>query len=1724
MQSCLRGAATALIALQVLSALPAVARAQEAKPPAPAPARVPGRSNRKLPAVTPPSITPQFSAIPTDREFVSARVFPETLVPVGGPTSLDENQALAKAVLAYVTVESREDVSSFTTFLADRPASPWRASLLANLGLVYRRTGYFTRALATEQDAWNLAKGSQEVNGVATANLALGELLELHSRLGHVEELEALFAEIQGRDVGGPTGSKAFAARQSLGVLKTTPGSAYRCGPLAVGKLLRASGWTKEKQSKVDATLSTTEGTTLTENQKLAATVGLKLQMAHRDGDAPFVLPAVVHWKAGHFAALVREQGGRYLVQDPTFGNEIWVSRQALNDETTGYFLVAEGKLPEGWRRVKAVEGETVRGKGAPSGVNGGAQRVVDAQQCNCKGMPSYAFHTLLGSLTVVDTPLSYQPPVGPSVEFTVRYLQREIFLPSTAYFVNLGPNWTLDWLSFVEDAPSNPTQTLSLFVRGGGQELYTYNAVLSATMGGDIFGPSMKGAAYLKRPAGTFIYERHAPDGSVDVYGQPDSSFSVTRRVLLTESRDPQGNGLRFIYDHLLRLVAVSDAVGQVTTISYDLSADPLKITSVTDPFLRKATLQYDTSGRVSTVTDVIGMSSSVNYATGNLIRSLTTPYGTTTFASDSALSAPVVDPDTGHEITNYSSWIEATDPLGARERVEFWNLSPYSLVGMQQQPNDSTFYAENSHPRNGVSYFWNKRAMALGAGDPSQAEATYWIWDYHEGPNDGVPVMTKRPLESEVWQSYPNQAGREAGSIDKPSLSGRLLDDGITAQLTHTDLNQVGKPCRVVDSANRETWYTYSTNNGTIDVADDETPQGQPPNKLQNCIQGRSIDLLKVEQNNGTGFDILASNTYNTAHQPLNVTDAAGQTTQYTYNARGQVQTVVTPPRATIMENRTTTYAYDQDGYLTTVTGPTAGAVTTYTYDDYGRVQTVTDSEGYVVTTQYDAMDRPVKVTYPDASYEQTEYNRLDAERHRDRLGRWTETFHDALRRVVTIRDPLGRTTQQQWCTCGSLDSLTDPNGNVTSWTRDIQGRVVKETRADGTFTSFGYENTTGRLKTRTDAMGQATNYAYDLNNNLTQITYTNATIATPSVSFVYDVVYNRLSSMTDGTGTTAYTYYPSTGLGANKLHTVDGPLANDTISYSYDELGRVVSRGLASFATAPAYDALGRLTSLGSPVGTFNWTYLNNTGRPLSVTYPNNQVTTYSYFNNVGDQRLQEIKHQQVANGTVLSQFDYTYDAVGNIATWQQQLGATPAKVYTYGYDLADQITSAIQKDAATQQLLKNYGYGYDAAGNRSINAQDSTATTAQYNNRNELLTQSAATSLPVAGTVDEYATVTVNGAPASVDSANRFTGTAPVVPGTLTVVAKDPSGNQRTSTFSVNVTGTAQTFTYDPNGNLTGDGTKTYDWDAENRLMDVKQGATVLASFTYDGKGKRAQKTAGGVTHSYVYDDANIIEERIGGTQTLDYVQSGLDRPFAQRDQAGSVSYYLADHLGSIAQVTNNSGIVALTREYDPWGNPLQGNISAGYAFTGRDWDLETGLYYYRARYYVPTLGRFASEDPAGRGAGSNLVAYVGNDPIRFADPFGKVRFENFPTKQREQEALDAMDRIRQKLSEDCPCAGKKSAKILRKLNDPGLTIVYHVGGQWCGYTGWGGVLGLTKKINIDEIAFDGGCCYMGPKANSLPAIIMHEVSHLQLGATEDVAYGLEDKCWGCKDTR
>jgi RHS repeat-associated protein len=208
-----------------------------------------------------------------------------------------------------------------------------------------------------------------------------------------------------------------------------------------------------------------------------------------------------------------------------------------------------------------------------------------------------------------------------------------------------------------------------------------------------------------------------------------------------------------------------------------------------------------------------------------------------------------------------------------------------------------------------------------------------------------------------------------------------------------------------------------------------------------------------------------------------------------------------------------------------------------------------------------------------------------------------------------------------------------------------------------------------------------------------------------------------------------------------------------------------------------------------------------------------------------------------------------------------------------------------------------------------------------------------------------------------------------------------------------------------FTYDYNGNTLTDATgRSYTWDYENRLTQVtmpNSGGT--ATFKYDPFGRRVQKvfTTGGnnpttTTTNYLYDGDNVVEtvDQNGNVLTKFAQGQNIDEPLAE--SVGGANYdYEQDGLGSVTSLTSSTGALSLTYTYDSFGKITnsQGAVSNPFEYTGRDYDPETGLYYYRARYYDPTVGRFASEDPLGLRIGVNRFQYVANDPLNFADPSG-----------------------------------------------------------------------------------------------------------------------------------
>ncbi len=327
-------------------------------------------------------------------------------------------------------------------------------------------------------------------------------------------------------------------------------------------------------------------------------------------------------------------------------------------------------------------------------------------------------------------------------------------------------------------------------------------------------------------------------------------------------------------------------------------------------------------------------------------------------------------------------------------------------------------------------------------------------------------------------------------------------------------------------------------------------------------------------------------------------------------------------------------------------------------------------------------------------------------------------------------------------------------------------------------------------------------------------------------------------------------------------------------------------------------------------------------------------------------------------------------YAYDAASRLTARQASAGSVLAS--SYAYDTAGQLTRiAISDTNALTQLLR-LDYAYDAAGNITA----------------------------ITSSRDGAASYTY-------DALNRLTGVSS--PGLNASYGYDAAGNRTSAggiTFTYDVGGRlasssdGASYAYDAAGNLLtrtrGGQTDAFAWDELGRLTRIDFDGGTFSAYQYDDQGRRISKRGrDGTLIYYIYLGYNLAQELDGsGAVIASYTYDGLDRPVSMW-RNGQTYFYLLDHLGSVLGLVDENGAVAATYRYDLWGSVISstGTLTNPLRFTAREWDEESGLYFYRARYYDPQVGRFISRDPIGVRGGINLYAYVENDPTNRIDPSG-----------------------------------------------------------------------------------------------------------------------------------
>jgi len=918
------------------------------------------------------------------------------------------------------------------------------------------------------------------------------------------------------------------------------------------------------------------------------------------------------------------------------------------------------------------------------------------------------------------------------------------------------------------------------------------------------------------------------------------------------------------------------------------------------------------------------------------------------------------VTDPNNNFftfEYQNNLLWKVVNPVTDAGEPAGYWEYS-YQVAGnllkSKKDPAGNVIqydYYTDNRVKSSLDPNQKPRAMVYPSSGGSVRTTTFtekdggqWLYTYDI--RTGF-LMEKTPVGGKKTSYYYNSDATlraKTEPFDTNYLTTFFTYDGVGNLLTETDPVDISTYSPVIDPQ-------------TVDIAG--LASLTPPIGTAllytydpaNFHQIASLTDERFSPSRTTSYQYTTENGF----KVTTVTDAEGKQTITRHNANGTIAEVEDG------NQKKTTYAYFPD----TPENRNAGVV--------GLLQSVTTPDNVVTGyTGYDKNGNPLEIKVRDTAKREL---------------RTVQTF-DALNRLRSVTRFAANlpenVTLYRYDNNGNLASVIDPELKETLYLHNYQGQVtrvidarMKETAYE--YGSVGCPSCSGvdKLTSVTDARLKKTTYSYNTLGHLER--------ETDPLSKVF-----------------RYTYYDN-GLVKEKIDATTPSAETTLVTHFYDTHGRLTKKRYADGSeTAFTYYPDGALWTAANQNISYTYTYYRN-GWLKSVTDSLNRVITYDEYDNIGRRKSVTFfpgtpdarsvtYHYDNANrlDTITSPagpFTIGYDTLSRKQTVTFPNGITA----DHGYDDLDRLTGLTHR-TADDAVIAQHGYTHYPSGNRQ--ARTGTVNETYLYDDVYRLTRAV-----TAGGTENYDYD---------DVGNRLTG-----PGPKNTGYTYDDGNRMT-------TGRIFSYLYDNRGNQAQriinnapDKSWLLSWDHENRLIGVEKskgsGEKRTTTFKYDPLGRRIEKRhvtlkngiTGTTTTSYVYDGDSIILETVddGATTKTFYTHGpGIDEPLAM-ERNGQYYYYHADGLGSVTAITDVSGNVVQSYGYDSFGMPRPTtNFRNSYQFTAREWDRETRLYYYRARYYDPMEGRFISKDPIGFDGGINVYAYVQNNPVNKIDPTGNISIQ------------------------------------------------------------------------------------------------------------------------------
>jgi RHS repeat-associated protein len=1163
----------------------------------------------------------------------------------------------------------------------------------------------------------------------------------------------------------------------------------------------------------------------------------------------------------------------------------------------------------------------------------------------------------------------------------------------------------------------------------------------------------------YGRDPAGTgLLTSMTTPRGKVWNYGY-DSQGNLTSQT------DPDGNKTTYGYDTTGRMTSITTPRGNVagcncaatytTQLTYD---DGNHVLTSTDPLGHETQYGYGDNGNLTSIENAKLETTNYGYNSDNELTSVTYPDNSSvSYGYDSRGNKTSYTDQLAHETTyGYDDANRLTSTVSPLGNLQGGNPSQYTTTyGRDPDGNLTSVTDPLGHATTyGYDQLDRGSSMITARGNVSGCScASQYTWNYAYDANGNVTSVTD-PLGNQTSYGY--------DGLDHQTS----MTDGRNKTWTY-GYDADGNLTSVQDQDGHLTTYGYDNadlKTSMVDARGNVSGCGCASQYTWNYGYDPDHDLTGVTDPNGH----LTQYGYDAAGRKTSLVDPNSHETDYGYDQLNRLTSVTAPASGT------TSYGYDNVGNLTSRTDANQH-LTQYNYDTAHRLTSVVKPSGTwsysydannEVTQKVDANGNATPSNPNDGltNYGYNNDGTLASVNYSDSTPTVSYTY-DPEANVLTMSD--GQTNQAVYTWNADGKMLTDARGTAKfTYHYDAAGNVIERSYPDGVGdVTYGYNNEE-QMSSLSSVGGGSANYTYDPAGNPTLISAGNG--------YGQVMQYGPAGQLTEvknatsgGSGTVLSKYDLTYDPAGNPLQlTAQNNGSNWTENYTYDNANRLTAacyNAACASATDYAkwtYDSVGnRLTETGPNAST---TYSYNSADELTQTVKNSAaVNPYAqtvqtdgaspYF------RLGETSGSSFAstpsgftgtwtgsptlnvtgatagdsNGAVKLNGSSQYGTVANSSTLSKSNNFT-VELWIKRGSSTGVLQAIAGKPLTTTTKSENYGIWLTAANKVEFQVGNGT-NKSQVLDSSGTITDTTSWHYVVANFASGVMKLYVdNGTPTTVTAAftsagtNSSTfdvgraGTVDYFNGAIDELAVYPSvlSSAQVSTHYTQAITTPQpsqtttSYTYNANGQQTGAGSNTFNYNVPAELTSATVGGTTT-SYTYDGEGNRLTATSGGSTSDYTWDTNNplaqLVDETTGtGTLIRRYV-NGIDGDGAvgpiSMAAPSATYYYSGDIYGSVADMTSSSAATEWAYQYGPFGTArsttkVDANAPANPIQFDSQYSDGNGLYDLRAREFDSSTGRFLSTDPVSPRLEDGYVSsysYANNQPTLLNDPSGQCTF-------------------------------------------------------------------------------------------------------------------------------